>query len=126
VAKLKQAVSKHGVLALLRSGGPPGIMYVEGSEKGVIGWVDAVQVGLVQLVPITTETYGTLQNLRYKDYQLAIKPAPVKRDTTAQIKEVEHNGLREFDTVKAFSLAMTDRGVYEWWRQGMGYTGNRL
>ena len=44
VAKLRQAAANHNVLALLRSGGAPGIMYVEGEERGVRAWVDSVHV----------------------------------------------------------------------------------
>lgn len=44
VAKLRQAADFSNVLALLRSGGPPGIMYVEGEEGGVKDWVAAVHV----------------------------------------------------------------------------------
>ena len=44
VAKLKQAADAIQVFALLRSGGSPGIMYVEGDEKGVKQWVDSVHV----------------------------------------------------------------------------------
>jgi len=45
VAKLKQAAATHNVFALLRSGGCPGIMYVQGSQSGVEDWVAVVQVG---------------------------------------------------------------------------------
>jgi hypothetical protein len=44
VAKLKQAATFHDVFVLLRSGGPPGVMYVEGKEHGVNQWVSDVQV----------------------------------------------------------------------------------
>ena len=44
VAKLKQAASAHDVFVLLRSGGPPGVMYAEGQESGVTEWVNVVQV----------------------------------------------------------------------------------
>ena len=44
VAKLKQAASSHEVFVLLRGGGPPGIMYVEGPDRGVEEWVSVVQV----------------------------------------------------------------------------------
>lgn len=44
VAKLKQAATFHDVFVLLRSGGPPGVMYVEGKEDGVNQWVSDVQV----------------------------------------------------------------------------------
>ena len=44
VAKVKQAAGDKLVFVLLRSGGSPGIMYVEGSREGVEDWVSAVQV----------------------------------------------------------------------------------
>ena len=47
VTKLKQAADATQVFALLRSGSSPGIMYVEGEEKGVRHWVDTVHVRLI-------------------------------------------------------------------------------
>lgn len=44
VAALKAAAKKYDCYALLKSGGTPGMMYVEGSEEGVQSWVDAVHV----------------------------------------------------------------------------------
>jgi len=44
VAKLKQAATFHDVFVLLRYGGPPGVMYVEGKAEGVTQWVSDVQV----------------------------------------------------------------------------------
>lgn len=45
VAKLKQAATTESVYVLLRSGGSPGIMYVEGSNKPAVeSWVAQVQV----------------------------------------------------------------------------------
>ena len=44
VAKLTQSAKNHNVYALLRSGGSPGIMYVEGGQEGVTAWVGDVKV----------------------------------------------------------------------------------
>ena len=44
VAKLKQAATFHDVYVLLRYGGAPGVMYVEGKAEGVSQWVSDVQV----------------------------------------------------------------------------------
>lgn len=44
MAALRLAAERHGCFALLRSGGNPGIMYVEGSEEGVKSWVSQVRV----------------------------------------------------------------------------------
>lgn len=49
VAKLRQAAASENVYALLHSGRPPGIMYVEGDRVGVESWVATVQVRLRQL-----------------------------------------------------------------------------
>ncbi|KAF2220580.1 hypothetical protein BDZ85DRAFT_266823 [Elsinoe ampelina] len=103
VMKLKQATRNHDVFALLRSGGAPGIMYVEGPEQGVRSWID------------------TVHGLRYKDYQLAIKPAEVVHNNEARPPERNLSSLREVDTVKEFSVEMKRRGLFSWWRKGMGY-----
>ncbi|KAF1822938.1 uncharacterized protein K489DRAFT_309328, partial [Dissoconium aciculare CBS 342.82] len=101
VAKLRHAASEHGVFAMLRSGGKgPGIMYVTGINSGrVAGWV------------------GSVKKLRYKDYQLAVRPAPALQDRTASI----NIGLEEIESVKDYSRWMEERGLLQWWRQGMGY-----
>ncbi|EMC94127.1 hypothetical protein BAUCODRAFT_124851 [Baudoinia panamericana UAMH 10762] len=103
VGKLKQAASEHGVFALLRSGGIPGIMYVEGPEEGVVKWVDAVHA------------------LRYKDYHVASQPAMLDLEVGARKSIIDHRGLTEVDTVKKFGDIMLERGVYTWWRKAMGY-----
>lgn len=47
MAKLKQAATFYDVYVLLRYGGAPGVMYVEGKEDGVNRWVSDVQVGQI-------------------------------------------------------------------------------
>lgn len=49
VARLRQAAATEDVYALLHSGRPPGIMYVEGDKVGVESWVTTVQVRLRHL-----------------------------------------------------------------------------
>lgn len=111
VAKLKAAASNYNVYALLRYGGCPGIMYCEGAESGVKDWV------------------STVQKLRYKDYQLAMKPAEkqvsrlagqekVKRETETRR---DYGKLEEVESVKDFGSRMEEIGVWAWWRKGMGY-----
>jgi hypothetical protein len=112
VSKLRTAASHHNVYALLRSGGYPGIMYCEGSEPGVREWV------------------ATVQRLRYKDYQLAVKPAvkqisdSEKSATVGGGVEVEHakyGKLVEIESVKEYGTIMEGMGLWNWWRKGMGY-----
>lgn len=104
VAKLRAAASNCNVYALLRSGGFPGIMYCEGTESGVKDWV------------------STVQRLRYKDYQLEIKPAEKQ---ISSIKKAESGGdygkLEELESVKEYGLKMEKMGLWDWWRRGMGY-----
>ncbi|GAB7346999.1 hypothetical protein MBLNU459_g3149t1 [Dothideomycetes sp. NU459] len=98
VTKLRQAADAHSVFALLRSGGCPGIMYVEGEEKS---------------------------NLRYKDYQLASRPTLLQPETLSRSVD-GRRGLYETATVKDFGSQMQDRGVYAWWRKAMGYQDQTL
>jgi hypothetical protein len=100
VAKLRAAASNYNIYALLRSGGCPGIMYCEGTESGVKDWV------------------STVQRLRYKDFQLAIKPG---QKTSATESANDLGKLEEVDHVKEFGVRMEALGVRSWWRKGMGY-----
>ncbi|KAF2741151.1 hypothetical protein EJ04DRAFT_507561 [Polyplosphaeria fusca] len=106
VAKLRQAASNLNVYALLRSGGCPGIMYCEGTEAGVKDWV------------------GTVQRLRYKDYQLVTKPSAFEgeRNGPPLRSSTEPSKLEEVNTVKEFGARMQDIGAWQWWRKGMGYS----
>ncbi|MCJ1436981.1 hypothetical protein MMC27_006364 [Xylographa pallens] len=103
VAKLKQAADALGVHVLLRSGGSPGLMYVEGKEEGVKEWV------------------GVVQRLRYKDYQLAARPAGIEGRESGKV-ESGRAGLHEVAAVKEFGLKMDEKGMLGWWRRAMGYT----
>ncbi|QIX02477.1 hypothetical protein AMS68_007994 [Peltaster fructicola] len=105
VTKLRQAADLHNVFVLLRTGGSPGMMYVEGRNVGVHEWIAVVQ------------------KLRYKDYQLAARPDQVvlERATTEVQPTNNSHGLSEVSTVKEFSQEMARRGVFEWWRAAMGY-----
>ena len=40
--------------------------------------------------------------------------------------ELELGKLRECDSVKSFADGMRKRGVYAWWRRGMGFEGKEL
>jgi hypothetical protein len=113
VNKLRTVTGKHEIYALLCSGGCPGIMYCEGSMHGVQDWVKAVQ------------------RLRYKDFQLVVKPAlDVGRVAVLNKEREERMGekfganlgkLEEVDSVKEFGKRMEEMGVWMWWRKGMGY-----
>jgi hypothetical protein len=127
VSALKSAASAHNCFVLLRSGGVPGIMYVEGHQQDdVESWV------------------GEVRNLRYKDFQLVTRPQALAdengardegpkgkqpKSKSAQKKERKANqeepqseiGLAEVESVKEFGSVMEQRGVWHWWRRGMGY-----
>ncbi|KAL2262208.1 hypothetical protein VTK26DRAFT_2127 [Humicola hyalothermophila] len=100
VAELRKAAGKLECFALLRSGGCPGIMYCKGSEDAVREWV------------------ATVQRLRYKDFYLASKPAPIESDVP---QSEEPSGLFEVESVKEFAGAMEKRGITAWWKRGMGF-----
>jgi len=94
---------------------------VEGEEAGVRAWVDSVQ------------------NLRYKDYQLLRRPAPLEsghgkraEEGNGEEKEKEgavgagdekrQGGFEETDAVGDFAAKLDGRGVLAWWRKAMGYS----
>lgn len=105
VAALKRAADTYSCHVLLRSGGCPGIMYVEGQEQGQVeGWV------------------GVVKRLRYKDFQLVRKPGQLVSETGDEIGNGKDIGLNEVDSVKEFGHWMAERGVWGWWRKGMGYS----
>ena len=64
-----------------------------------------------------------VQRLRYKDYQLASRPATVKREGDCNADSPPRIGLFEIESVKAFGHKMQLLGVHAWWRRAMGYTG---
>ena len=131
VSALKRAADTHHCFILIRYGGVPGIMYVEGQErKDVESWV------------------GVVKGLRYKDFQLVARPGPLETEEgnndensskrkiktgkvmntggTAgnsypeQLKEAKV-GLEEVETVKDFGGLMAQKRIWRWWRRGMGY-----
>ncbi|KAG9257799.1 uncharacterized protein F5Z01DRAFT_633708 [Emericellopsis atlantica] len=86
---------------LVRYGGPPGIMYAESDQLSPLEqWVASVQA------------------LRYKDFNLAIKPAEMAREGDA----VPGMGFWETETTEGFRAEMKRRGLEEWWKNGMGYS----
>ena len=102
VATLKAAAKQIGCAALLRSGGTPGVMYVECRKaEHVQRWVD------------------TVHGLRYKDYQLVAPPAVVA-DRTVTSSE-DNFEFEEVATVKEFGAKMQGKGILDWWRKAMGY-----
>lgn len=100
IHRLKKAASQHEVeFVLIRSGGCPGMMYVESnSEAGVTGWVSAVQA------------------LRYEDYHCVAKPSASKITGSAL-----PSGFNEVTSVSEFAAEMQKRGLGPWWRAAIGY-----
>jgi hypothetical protein len=104
VAKLREAAAKYSIYGLICYGGCPGIMYCQGSESGVRGWVSSVQ------------------RLRYKDFQLVKKPAAKEVDDSKFVEpNLRYGKLEEVDSVKEYGAMMDELGARSWWRRGMGY-----
>jgi len=59
-----------------------------------------------------------VQRLRYKDFQLAFKPAPIE---AAVVQPEKQTGLFEVKSVQEFAAAMEKRGIAEWWKRGMEF-----
>ncbi|KAJ5112052.1 hypothetical protein N7532_000097 [Penicillium argentinense] len=108
VSALKRAADTHRVAVLLRSGGCPGIMYVEGAERGQV-----------------EEWVGVVKRLRYKDFQLVSKTGELVHEdaqSSASTRDKINVGLDEVESVKEFGSAMASKGIWGWWRRGMGYS----
>ncbi|PWY65014.1 hypothetical protein BO94DRAFT_356535 [Aspergillus sclerotioniger CBS 115572] len=114
VSALKRAADIHNCFVLLRSGGCPGIMYVEAKDKDAVeSWVTVVR------------------KLRYKDFQLATRPGPLHDENQPEVRDQKQiplsrkqdtrAGVSEVESVKEFGSLMEQRGVWKWWRKGMGY-----
>ncbi|PYI07420.1 hypothetical protein BO78DRAFT_92253 [Aspergillus sclerotiicarbonarius CBS 121057] len=114
VSALKRAADIHNCFVLLRSGGCPGIMYVEAKDKDAVeSWVTVVR------------------KLRYKDFQLATRPGLLHDENQPEIRDRKQipqsrnqdarAGVSEVESVKEFGSLMEQRGVWKWWRKGMGY-----
>ncbi|KAJ5533690.1 hypothetical protein N7494_010242 [Penicillium frequentans] len=104
VAALKRAADAHQCFVLLRSGGCPGIMYVEAQEQtNVESWVSVVR------------------KLRYKDFQLVTRPGLLAPEGDEYSLPLPGSGLSEVESVKEFGDLMSKRRVWGWWRKGMGY-----
>ena len=95
-------------------------MYVEGGKDPVESWVDVVR------------------RLRYKDFQLVTRPGVVEEEEEEDGRGKQRTGNRngekkdgkelalavgldEVESVKEFGAIMAKRGVWNWWRRGMGY-----
>jgi len=104
VARLKTAADTCARYVVIRYGGSPGLMYVEGDEQGVTAWV------------------GAVKRLRYKDFQLLRKVAKVEPAPNVEVDPVRRGkGFEELDTVQEFAGKMQHLGVLQWWRRAMGF-----
>jgi hypothetical protein len=115
ITAIREASLSLCVNSILRTGGFPGIMYACGEQDDVADWVK------------------TVKNLRYKDFQLAVKPEGIKGDARVKAgfagERADEVALRgegrgstlEIGEVNEFKEIMRERGLLEWWMAGMGY-----
>jgi hypothetical protein len=80
-------------------------------------------LGLCRLVASTPSggyltIVDAVQRLRYKDFQLALKPAPIE---SMVAQPDDRTGLYEVESIKDFAAAMEKRGIAEWWKRGMEF-----
>ena len=99
--RVRRAAGEFGVdWLLIRSGGSPGLMFAESSRLDRLEhWVAAVQ------------------NLRYKDFQCAQKPAPSASASPVLLA----SGFKEVGVMADFGSEMELRGLTQWWHKAMGY-----
>jgi hypothetical protein len=58
------------------------------------------------------------QGLRYKDFKLASRPAPIESDA-GQARQP--TGLFEVSSVNQFAAEMENRGLSNWWKRAMEF-----
>ncbi|KAI0392468.1 hypothetical protein F5Y17DRAFT_357072 [Xylariaceae sp. FL0594] len=105
--RVKKAASQHSLpFVLIRSGGSPGIMYAEGTEADVSGWVSFVK------------------GLRYKDFQCARKPAANDDVLVPDRYPPTQPSFEEVTSVTEFGHRMQQRGLSSWWKSAMGYNSS--
>ena len=101
VAAIKAATKELQCYALLRSGGAPGVMFVQADDhERVQAWVDKVR------------------NLRYKDYQLVSHVKPAIQGFPSR----EYGTLEEVPSVKDMATKMKASSLDQWWRMAMGFS----
>ncbi|KAI1159381.1 hypothetical protein F5B18DRAFT_592652 [Nemania serpens] len=100
--RVRKAASQHELpFVLIKSGGPPGIMYAEGTEVDVAAWVSFVR------------------GLRYKDFQCPRKPAANEVLVPSQPTQ---GNFEEVTSVAEFGHFMEQKGLASWWKSAMGYS----
>ncbi len=101
VATIKAATKELQCYALLRSGGAPGVMFVQGGNH------DSVQACV-----------DKVRNLRYKDFQLVSHVKPAARGFASSA----YGTLEEVSTVRDMAAKMDACSLSEWWRNAMGFS----
>ena len=128
VAKLKQAATFHDVYVLLRYGGAPGVMYVEGKEDGVNRWVSDVQVSQIRWFTdisyskLTAIAEPAVQRLptRLSHRRRAPREHPRRRanETHRPVRERHRQRLRQSDAAARCVCLVEERhGFYGFVRQ---------
>ncbi|KIY68062.1 hypothetical protein CYLTODRAFT_352000 [Cylindrobasidium torrendii FP15055 ss-10] len=113
IRSLRAACAEENVGVLIHVG-VPGIMYVQGVQQAAVQrWVDHVH------------------GLRYKDYHLAVRVEELDSKAQAQLGKKHSSATEEtrlpegqldaVESVKVFGEKMQEVGVWDWWREGMGY-----
>ena len=101
INKLKEVAKRFDCYALLRTGGVPGVMYVEAQNPhNVLRWTEAVR------------------ELRYKHYDLRA-PVAVSELELSQVGPL--GKLEQVYSLKEMVEKMEERELTDWWRKAMGF-----
>ena len=105
IQTLTKAAKTLNCAVVVKTGRPPGIMIVEAAndseseaQKVVESWV------------------GVVRRLRYKDYQLLRMELVEKGDLGLEVGHV-----REFGDMKDLGKYLEECGIWQWWREHMGF-----
>ena len=105
IQSLTRAAKTLHCAVVIKTGRPPGVMIVEAvndseseAQKAVESWV------------------GVIKRLRYKDHQLLRMESLAKGNLG-----LEAGRVREFEEMKEFGKYLEECGMWQWWREHMGF-----
>lgn len=113
LAILGSSAERHKVFVLFKFG-KPGIFYCEGSKRGVTEWSKALK----QQSYMGYVLCSAVHEIVYDHDDGAAKG---KTSADEDVGKMERT-----DTTQQFGKYMEEKGVYDWWRVKMGFTGDGM
>ena len=103
IATIHKHTKRLSINLVLKTGRPPGIMLAEAMTHDAIAqWV------------------GCVRRLRYKDFRVA-KIEEVIEGGAGGLKPGGNGQVREFEEMKELGAYLEECGIWQWWREHMGF-----